>query len=59
MSKMKSLFKIPCLIVSISIGSLGVGWSELDYNEYKGLEAYVSGDYLTAYKYFKNSSNSC
>ena len=39
-----------CLILSLALGSLGMGWSA-DFQ--KGMEAYNKGDYATALKEWK------
>ena len=44
---MKRLIITLCLIISLALGSSGVGWS-VDFQ--KGMEAYDKGDYETALK---------
>ena len=56
--EMKRVFKILCLIVSLSIGSFGVGWSELDYDKYsyllKRVNKGIIKDYVEINKFWKN-----
>ena len=47
---MKKLVTTLCLIVSLALGSFGMGWSG---GFQKGMEAYNKGDYATALKEWK------